>query len=105
MLTIHVLEVQPIDQKFLKPNSDDFILFLDDSVSCPSANNPLSTDKGHVSVSAVCFDCPSFKGFFTDCNQKSIFCEGSFDPVNIHTPVLRNYLEQVEQPVDSFWSK
>lgn len=108
MQSIHLLEVKPIVQKFFRPNSNDFILFLDDGVICPSISStprPYVTDKGHIPVSAVCFDCKSFKGFFTDHDdQKSIFCEGIFETISPDmTPNLRDCLEPVEQEIEDFW--
>lgn len=104
MQSIHVLEVKPIVQKFFRPNSDDFILFLDDGVICPSSSNPFVTDKGHIPVSAICFDCKSFKGFFNSNNSKSVFCEGVFETFTPGiTPSLRDCLEPVEQEVETFW--
>lgn len=106
MQHIHVLETQNMVQKFFKPASDDFIFFLDDGVTCPASNNPFVTDQGHVLVSAICFDCKSFKGFFRgDNNQKSIFCEGSFELVVDKAPSIRDYLEPVEQTPEVFWAR
>lgn len=103
MQSIHVLEVKPIVQKFFRPNSDDFILFLDDGVICPSSN-PYVTDKGNIPVSAICFDCKSFKGFFTKEDQKSVFCEGVFETFTPGvTPSLRDCLEPIELEVEDFW--
>ena len=103
MQSIYILDAQPVVQKFFKPHTQDFILFLDDSVSCPVSDNPHRTNKGHVSISAVCFDCQSFKGFFSDKDKKSIFCEGFFELLNAHTPSVRDYLENIEQPEENFW--
>ena len=104
MQPILVLEVQNIVQKFFKPDSEDFILFLDDGVTCPSTN-PFATDKGHVPVSAICFDCKSFKGFFrSDDDHKSIFCKGKFEIAVGLTPSVRDYLDPIEQEPESFWN-
>ena len=104
MQNIHVLEAQNIVQKFYKPNSNDFILFLDDGVTCPAADNPFVTDKGHVPISAICFDCKSFKGFFkSDDDRKSIFCEGTFEIAVELAPSVRDYLEPIEQVSELFW--
>lgn len=104
MQSIHVLEVQPIVQKFFRPNSTDYILFLDDGVKCPASSNPFVTDKGNIPVSAICFDCRSFKGFFSDNDQKSVFCEGILDLQAPDTnPGLKDCLEPIEQNLESFW--
>ena len=105
MQSIHVLEVSPIVQKFFRPHSDDFILFLDDGVVCPSySTNPFVTDKGHIPVSAICFDCQSFKGYFTESDQKRIFCRGIFETIGLNlVPSLRDCLEPIEQEIDTFW--
>ena len=106
MLNVHVLDVQPIVQKFFKPLCEDFILFLDDGVTCPRNDNPFATDKGHVSVSTTCFDCKSFKGFFQpDDGSKRMFCEGSFELVVNISPSVRDFLEPVEQAPELFWKQ
>lgn len=106
MQNIHVLDVKPVVQKFFKPNSNDFVFFLDDSVTCPAKNNPFMTDKGNVAVSLICFDCKSFKGFYqSDDGQKSMFCEGEFEIVNAITPNIRDFLEPIEQEEQLFWNQ
>lgn len=106
MQQIHILDVKPIVQKLFKPNSEDFILFLDDSVPCPAQNNPFKTDKGNVPLSLVCYDCKSFKGFCElDGNQKNLFCEGKFEIVIDKAPSVRDYLEPIEQAPELFWNQ
>ena len=106
MQQIHFLDVKPIVQKFFKPNSEDFTMFLDDSVPCPAKNNPFKTNNGNVPVSLVCFDCKSFKGFCKlDDNQKNLFCEGKFEIVVDKKPSVRDYLEPIEQESELFWNR
>lgn len=106
MQNIHILEVKSVVQKFFKPNTSDFIFFLDDSVFCPAENNPFMTDKHNVAVSLICFDCKSFKGFYqSDNGQKNMFCEGEFEIVVDIAPNVRDYLDRVEQAPELFWNQ
>jgi hypothetical protein len=105
MKNLHILETKKIVQKFFRPASDEFTLFLDDSVGCPSKNNFYKTNQGNVSISAICYDCASFKGNFNLDNQNFVFCQGDFNPIFQEIIGLKDYLEPIEQSIEEFWIK
>lgn len=93
MNSYYHLKTGKITQKFFKPdNQNESIIFEDVSVKCPTENQ-YSSDKGQISISAVCFDCQSLMEY--EEKMKVLTCKGN--PVFIENVTsIKDYLELVE---------
>ena len=95
--SLYFLPAERIAQKFFKPDSEnEFIIYEDKGVYCPQ-NNPYKTNKGRISVTAVCYDCESFIEWISVYD--AVVCKGR-PKINIKTDDLKEYLEPVEVPAN-----
>ena len=96
---LHEYQTQVIVQKFFKPNSDHFILFKDEGISCPDKENVYRTNFGRVSISVVCYDCKSFAGW--NLTDERIFCLGKADFAEEEELSVKDFLDLNEEQVKS----
>ena len=90
---IYILPTETLSQKFYKPDMQhEFTIFNDRGVYCPK-NNPYKTNKGRISVTAVCYDCESFVEWVS--LNEAIFCSGN-PKINIGNNYLKEYLDPIE---------
>ena len=94
---IYFLPAEIMAQRFYKPDSyKDFVIYNDKGVFCPN-KNPYKTNKGRISVTAVCYDCESFIEWVSIYD--AVICKGK--PVlKSKTVDLKEFLDPVEVPPD-----